>query len=490
MEKHDQAWSGSIFVDGRFRPSADAGLLDVRDKSTDEVFGTAGGATLSDVEAAVASAVTAQRAWAARPYTERAATLRRVAEVLEQSTDLRELIMRETGCIGGKADYEISAAVSELIEAAALASRPVGEVLRTSHAGRLSVSERLPVGLVAAITPWNFPLVLGMRVIAPALALGNAVLLKPSPETPASGGLAIAALFEQAGAPEGILQVLPGGEEVGRRLVEHPDVAMVHFTGSTAVGREIARTAGALLKKTSLELGGNNALLVLDDADTDQAAMIGAWSSFHYQGQTCISAGRHIVDRAVADAYVRNLTERAAAVTVGDPVRDGTGLGPLINPVQLARARRLLAEAVAAGARVLTGGSDSGSGDGRFFRPTVVVDVDPASALWTEEVFAPIAPIAIVDGVEEAVALANDTAYGLVCSVVGADVHRADQVARRLDCAMVHVNDATPQDEALAPFGGIGASGLGGRAGGDANIEEFTERRWRTVNSVPVHYPY
>ncbi|MFJ6085260.1 aldehyde dehydrogenase family protein [Streptomyces sp. NPDC092369] len=486
MAEHNHSWSNAIFVDGQFRPPASGGTLPVRDKSSDEVFGVAGAAGTADVDAAVASSVTAQRTWAALPYSERVAVLRGVATALEQADGFRELIMRETGSIAGKADYEIASAVGELTEAAALASRPVGEVLQTGHAGRFSVSERVPVGLVGAITPWNFPLVLGMRVIAPALALGNTVLLKPSPETPVSGGLAIAELFERAGAPAGILQVLPGGEGVGRRLVEHPDVAMVHFTGSTTVGREIARTAGSLLKKTSLELGGNNALLVLDDADIDQAAMIGAWSSFHYQGQTCISAGRHIVDRAVADAYLRNLTDRAAAVTVGDPLRDGTGLGPIINDAQLKRAAGLLDEAVAGGARILTGGTSAD----RFFRPTVVVDVDPASALWTEEIFAPIAPVAIVDGVDKAVALANDTRYGLVSSVVGTDVHRATEVARRLHCAMVHVNDATPQDEPLAPFGGIGQSGLGGRAGGDANLEEFTERRWRTVNSDPVHYPY
>ncbi|MFE3165374.1 aldehyde dehydrogenase family protein [Streptomyces sp. NPDC059224] len=486
MAEHNHPWSNAIFVDGRFCPPVGEGTLAARDKSSDEVFGVAGAAETVDVDAAVASSVTAQRAWAALPYSERATVLRRVATALEQAAGFRELIMRETGSIAGKADYEIASAIGELTEAAALASRPVGEVLRTGHEGRFSVSERIPVGLVGAITPWNFPLVLGMRVIAPALALGNTVLLKPSPETPVSGGLAIAELFERAGAPAGILQVLPGGEEAGRRLVEHPDVGMVHFTGSTTVGREIARTAGSLLKKTSLELGGNNALLVLDDADVDQAAMIGAWSSFHYQGQTCISAGRHIVDRAVADAYLRNLTDRAAALTVGDPLRDGTGLGPVINDAQLKRATNLLEEAVAGGARILTGGTS----EGRFFRPTVVVDVDPTSALWTEEIFAPIAPVAVVDGADQAVALANDTRYGLVSSVVGTDVHRATEVARRLDCAMIHVNDATPQDEPLAPFGGIGQSGLGGRAGGDANVEEFTERRWRTVNSSPVHYPY
>jgi benzaldehyde dehydrogenase (NAD) len=484
--KHDQPWAGSVFVDGHFQPAAAGGRLDIRDKATGEVFGQAGAGTAADVDAAVASASAAQPAWAARTSADRAAVLRRVAASLEAAPELRELIMRETGSIGGKADYEIGAAASELVEAAALAGRPVGEVLQTSHLGRTSVSERVPVGVVGVITPWNFPLVLGMRVIAPALALGNTVVIKPSPETPASGGLAIAQIFVEAGAPEGILQVVPGGEDVGVRLVEHPDVSMVHFTGSTAVGRQIARTAGGLLKKVSLELGGNNALVVLDDADLDQAAMIGAWSSFHYQGQTCITAGRHIVDREVADEYVERLSRRAAAITLGDTVNEPVGLGPMINQTQIDRAKAMLDDAVAHGARIVTGGTV----DGPFFRPTVVVDVPRDSALWNDEIFAPIAPVLVVDGADEAVAVTNDTDYGLVTSVLGGDVHRASAVARQITAGMVHVNDATPQDEALAPFGGLGQSGLGGRSGGDANIEEFTERRWLTVNSVPVHYPY
>ena len=394
--------------------------------------------------------------------------------------------MRETGCIAGKADYEISAATSELTEAAGLASRAVGEVLPSGHAGRFSLSERIPVGLVGVITPWNFPLVLGMRVIAPALALGNAVLLKPSPETPASGGLAIAELFAAAGAPPGIFQVLPGDVEVGQRLVTHPDVSMVHFTGSTHVGRQIAREAGGLLKKVSLELGGNNALIVLDDADIEQATMIGAWSGFHYQGQTCITAGRHIVARGLADAYVEGLAKRADAITVGNTVTENVGLGPMINEHQQARAQQLLDEAVAAGARIVAGGSS----EGPFFRPTVVVGVSRQTRLWNEEIFAPIAPVLVVDSDEQAVTVANDTEYGLVNSVLSASDDRGISVARQLRGGMVHVNDATPQDEALAPFGGTGASGLGGRSGGDSNLWEFTELRWLTVAGGPAHYPY
>jgi benzaldehyde dehydrogenase (NAD) len=480
-------WDRTLFIDGEFCEPAGGGVIDVRDKATGEIFASVGLATAQDVDRAVSSALAAQVEWAQRPYTERASLLRAVAaELGERAGELRELIMRETGSIGGKADYEIAAAQSELIEAAALAARPTGELLQTNHAGRLSLSERVPVGVVGVLTPWNFPVVLGMRVIAPALALGNAVVLKPSPETPLSGGIALAEAFAAAGIPAGLFQVLPGDVEVGERIVEHPDVAMIHFTGSTKVGRTIARTAGGLLKKVSLELGGNNALLVLDDADLEQASMIGAWSSFHYQGQTCITAGRHIVERSVADAYVEALARRADAITLGNTVTEEVGLGPMINATQHERATQLLADAVAAGARVVT----QGHREAPFFAPTVVVDVTPDMALWNEEIFAPIAPVLVVDTDEQAVAVANDTEYGLVNSVLSASDDRGISVARQLRGGMVHVNDATPQDEALAPFGGIGASGLGGRSGGDSNLWEFTELRWLTVAGGPAHYPY
>ena len=479
--------NGAIFVDGDFSKPQQGGTLGVRDKASGEIFETVGQADQGDVDAAVVTARQAQTTWAERSFADRAAVLRAAAAALAGQADgLRELIMRETGCIGGKADYEIGAASSELIEAAALASRSPGELVPTTHTGRLSISERVPLGLVAVITPWNFPLVLGMRVIAPALALGNAVLIKPSPQTPLSGGLAIAGLFAEAGLPAGLFQVLPGDVAVGQRLVTHPDIAMIHFTGSTAVGRQIAREAGGLLKKVSLELGGNNALIVLDDADLDQATMIGAWSSFHYQGQTCITAGRHIVTEGIAQAYAEGLASRANAITVGNTVTEQVGLGPMINQHQLDRAARLLADAVAQGATIVAGGTS----DGPFFRPTVVTGVSTGSALWTEEIFAPIAPIVVVKDGDAAVALANDSGYGLVNSVLTGDLFRGSQLARRLRAGMVHVNDATPQDEATAPFGGIGQSGLGGRSGGDANLDEFTERRWLTVNPGVVHYPY
>ncbi len=467
--------------------TSERAVLAVLEKATGEPLGQVDVATVEDVDAAVQAAVVAQRDWAATPYDVRAGILRAAAAALTARADeITDLIVRETGSIAGKAQYEVGGAANELHEAAGLTSRAVGEILPSHSPGRFSLAERVPVGVVGAITPWNFPLILGMRVTAPALALGNAVVLKPSPETPLSGGRIIAEVLEEAGLPAGLFAVVAGDQDVGERLVEHPGTSMIHFTGSSAVGARIAATAGAQLKRVSLELGGNNALVILEDADLDQAAMIGAWSAFHYQGQTCITAGRHLVARPLYDAYVEALAARAAAITVGDPASGEVGLGPMINERQRDRAHGFLEASKEQGATVVEGGRY----DGLFYRPTVVTDVTTGMPLWSEEIFAPIAPVLAIDGDDEAVALVNDTRYGLVNSVLTGDADRGLQLAGRLRSGMVHVNDATCLDEAHVPFGGLGASGLGGRAGGEANLEEFTERRWVSLQRDRAEYPY
>ncbi|MHA7984473.1 aldehyde dehydrogenase family protein [Rathayibacter sp. CAU 1779] len=481
---HPHLDDAAAYIDGTFRELSDR--IDVVEKATGAHLGSAGLGGRGDLDEAIAAAVRAQEEWSHQPYDVRAALVRSVAARLEDRLDqVTDLIVRETGSIPGKAEYEVHGAIDELHVAAGLASLPRGDLLVSHDPGRFGFSERLPVGVVAAITPWNFPLILAMRVIAPAIALGNAVVLKPSPETPLSGGFAIAEAFDAAGAPAGLFQVICGDTEFSEALVAHPDVDMVHFTGSTAVGSRIAATAGGLLKRVSLELGGNNALLVLDDADPDYASMLGAWSTFHYQGQTCISASRHIVAEAVAEEYIRHLADRASAITVGDPSK-GSGIGPMINERQAARAEGILRKSVEMGARIVTGGTR----DGLFFRPTVVTDITPDMPVWTEEVFAPIAPVMTVTDDAQAIRVANDTPYGLVDAVVTRDEGRGRRVARELKAGMVHVNDATPVDEAVAPFGGTGASGLGGRSGGLSNIEEFTGIKWTAVQENTLSYPY
>lgn len=479
-------WQEKFFLDGGWaRPSAVRTLATV-EKATGRELGRQALGAAADIDRAVAGAVAAQREWAVAGYDVRAALLRRVAARLtERAGEFADWIVRETGSVRGKADYEIQAATNELYEAAALASAPLAEVLPSHDTGRLSLAQRVPVGVVGVITPWNFPLVLAMRAIAPALALGNTVVLKPAELTPVTGGLLLAELF--AVAPPGLLQVVTGlGEEAGEALVHHPDVPMIHFTGSSDVGRRIGTLAGGMLKKVSLELGGNNAFVVLDDADIEQASMVGAWSSFHYQGQTCITASRHIVHRSLADAYIEALARRAKAIVVGDPAADGVGLGPMISEEQRDRAFDMIDEAVRQGARIVEGGTH----DGLLVRPTVITHVTTDMRVYAEEIFAPVAPIVVVDTEEQALELTNDTRYGLVNAVFTGDPLRGLAFAERVRSGMVHVNDSTCLDEAHVPFGGIGWSGSGGRSGGAANLEEFTERRWVSLQRASVSYPY
>jgi benzaldehyde dehydrogenase (NAD) len=486
-EVAERPWVGRIFVDGEFTDPEGGRRTSVTDKGTGEELAEAGVASEADVDRAVQSAKRAQPGWAALPYDERAGLLRRVARLLEdRGAEIAALIVRETGGIPGKAQYEVSAATNELYEAAALASRATAEVLPSHNPGKLNLIQRMPVGVVAAITPWNFPVVLGFRVVAPALALGNTVVLKPAPETPATGALIIAELFAEAGAPAGVLQALPGDDDTGKTLVAHPEVNMIHFTGSSEVGRQIAIQAAGDFKHVSLELGGNNAFVVLDDADVDEASMVGAWSSFHYSGQTCITAGRHIVARELFDDYVDRLAARARGIEVGDPSSGEVGLGPMISEPQVERAHGMVEESVRMGARVVEGGTH----EGVFYRPTVMVDVTPDMPVWREEVFGPVAPVLAAASEDEALELVNDTPYGLVNAVYTGAPTRGLAFAERVRSGMVHVNDSTCLDEAHVPFGGVGASGMGGRSGGEANLEEFTERRWIGVQRAPVEYPY
>jgi benzaldehyde dehydrogenase (NAD) len=478
----------TLFIDGAFVAASSGATAPVLEKATGAEMGRYAVAARADVERAVEAAHRAQAAWAAASYEERAGLLRRVERLIEERADeIADIIVRETGSIRGKAGYEVHASLNELFEGAALASRPTGEILPSANTGKLSISQRIPVGVVAVITPWNFPFILGFRAVAPALALGNTVVLKPASLTPICGGQLLAELFDAAGAPAGILNVLTGsGDVVGEPLAAHPLVNMIHLTGSTEVGIRMGEIAGRGLKKVSLELGGNNALVILDDADIETASMIGAWSSWHYQGQTCITASRQIVMRAVADKYVEALVRRARAIVVGDPATDKVGLGPMISEGQRDHAHGLVEASIAQGATLAEGGTY----DGLFYRPTVLTGVTPEMPAYLEEIFGPVAPITVVDTEEEALELVNATPYGLVNAVFTADIARGLAFAEKVHSGMVHVNDATPLDEAHVPFGGLGMSGMGGRSGGEANLEEFTERRWISIQRTPVHYPY
>ncbi|CAN5518129.1 benzaldehyde dehydrogenase [soil metagenome] len=466
----------TVFIDGQFVAS-DGDDLPVTDKATGVVLGLSVTATEADVDRAVAGAVAAQRDWFATPATERAAILRRGGAILEREAGrFKEVLIREGGAVAAKAAGEIGASVLEFFLAAELATTPLGEIIPSGQRGRVNIVERRPVGVVGLITAWNAPVHIAMRVLAPAIALGNAVVLKPAPETPFTGGLMLAEVLAEAGVPPGVVQVLTGGP-AGAGLVNHDHVDMIHFTGSEDTGRRINIAAAPLLKRVALELGGNNASIVLSDADVELAARCGAAASFGHQGQVCIATGRHIVLADVAQDYIAALSAHAAALTVGDPFTGDVDLGPMLSQRQVDKALAMVAGSVELGARVVEGGS----ADGVFLRPTVVDQVRPGMALHDEEVFAPIAPVTVVDSVEEALKIVNGTRFGLSTSVFSRDLDRAWSVADQVRSGMVHVNDGTAMHESQVPFGGTAASGLGDDLGGRANIDLLTERRWTSL---------
>ncbi|GAA4358272.1 benzaldehyde dehydrogenase [Angustibacter luteus] len=478
-------WHGKVFSDGWTTSSG--GDAPVTEPATGDELARAGSADAADVDRAVASAAAAQTAWAATNFEERAAVLRAVGRIFEEQADhLRDWIVRETGGIPPKADLELHVAAQECFEAAALTSAPLGEIIPSAQP-RLSLVRRRPVGVVGVISPFNFPLILSIRSVAPALALGNAVVLKPDPRTSVTGGLMIARAFEEAGLPSGLLHVLPGGVEAGQALVEHPGVRVISFTGSTAAGRKVGEAAGRLLKRAHLELGGNSALVVLDDADLDLAVSAGAFGSFMHQGQICMTTGRHLVHESVADEYVGRLVEHAQALPVGDPFREQVALGPLIDAGQRDRVHSLVTASVESGAKVLAGGEY----DELFYRPTVLDGVTGDTPAYAQEVFGPVAPVLRFADLEHAAALANGTEYGLSLGILTRDVMKAYELAERIPSGIVHINDQTVGDEAVAPFGGVGASGTGSRFGGAAaNVEAFTETQWLTLQAAITPYPF
>lgn len=444
-------------------------------------------ASTADVDASVRIALTAQAEWAAWTFDRRAEVLRRVAALIQERTpDFNHWNIRECGSIPPKADWEIQAVYEQAQMAAAMPMQPFGELYPSTMPGRMNYCQRLPIGVVGVIAPWNFPILLSMRSVLPALAMGNAVILKPDLQSAVCGGLLLADVFEAAGLPPGVFHVLPGGPRTGADLVAHPDVKMISFTGSTPVGRSIGEVCGRMLKKVALELGGNNPIVVLDDADLEAASSCAAWAAFLHQGQICMQGGRHLVQRQVAERYIGMLAERASRLVVGNPATGPVHLGPLINLRQAERVEDIVQRSVAMGARIVVGGRR----DGQFFEATVLADVTPDMPAFTEEIFGPVAPVTVFDTDEEAVALVNSSPYGLAAAVHGASMARASGVASRLRAGMVHINDQTVNNEFHVPFGGMGASGNGGRFGGPANFEEFTQTQWVSVAHKGIQYPF
>ncbi|GAA2440149.1 benzaldehyde dehydrogenase [Actinomadura vinacea] len=477
-------WTGNIF-NGTWKTGS-AGTYDIIEPATGDTLGILGRAGTDDAAQAATTAATAQHHWATRPYEERAAVLRRAATLFEEhATEIQQWIVREAGSIPPKAELETRFAADLCHQAAALPSQPRGHVLPSAQ-DRWSLARRRPAGVVSVIAPFNFPLILSMRSVAPALALGNAVLLKPDPRTAVSGGVTVARILQEAGLPDGLLHLLPGAADIGEAVVTAPQVRVVSFTGSTAAGRKIGEMCGRHLKRAHLELGGNNALIVLPGADIAKAVSAGAWGSFLHQGQICMTTGRHLVHHTLYEEYVAALADKADKLPVGDPATAQVALGPIIDRHQLDTIDTLVSQTVSAGARLAAGGTH----EGLFYRPTVLADVTPAMPAYAREVFGPVAPVMTFETTEEATALAADSEYGLSLGILG-DVGQAMRIADAAPTGLVHINDQTVNDEPVVPFGGLAASGNGARFGGtDANIEAFTETQWVTLRGDIAPHPF
>lgn len=444
---------------------------------------------LAEARAAVDAAQAAFAAWSGLPFTQRSHLLIKVAEVFERrKMEVVEALQGEGGGWFGKGMFEAGYVPEVFYAAAASNYAAIGEVMPSEH-NKFSMAVRRPMGVVTVISPWNFPVLLTARGIAFAIAAGNSVVLKPSEETPYCGGLLFAEIFKEAGVPDGVLNVVTCSREnvqvVGDELIDNPRVKGISFTGSTPVGRMIAARAGAHLKKACVELGGKDALIVCDDADMERATAAANFGSFMHQGQICMSVEKVLVHEKIFEPFVKRFVERASKLKMGDTTQDkGNIIGPLINDKQAAKVKAQIDDALAKGATLALGGKVSG----RFVEPTILLGVTPDMLLYQEETFGPVVPVIPFRTDDEAVAIANDTEYGLSSGVISRDEHRALAIAQKLDTGMCHVNCSSVNDEPHVPFGGSKASGLG-RHGGRWSHETFTETRWITLERGGRPYP-
>ena len=481
--------TASLFIAGADVRAAGDATFDRRNPLTGEVASRASAATVADATRAVDAAAAAFPAWASTGPAARRAHLLAAARALEaRGADFAEAVAAETGASGHWAHFNVHLAAGMLLEAASLTTQIAGDVIPSDTAGSLALALRRPAGVVLGIAPWNAPVILAVRAMAVPLACGNTVVLKGSELCPASQALVVKALAD-AGLPAGVVNYVTNAPADAPAIVEamiaHPAVRRVSFTGSTRVGRLVAETCGRHLKPVVLELGGKAPLVVLDDADVDEAVSAATFGAFANSGQICMSTERIIVDERIADAFLERFVARATALPLGDPRTGRVVLGSVVDASTVERANALIDDAIAKGAVLVCGGKATST-----LMPATILDrVTPAMRVYHEESFAPIKPVVRVNGVEAAVAAANDTEYGLSAAVFGRDIARAWSVAQRIDSGMCHINGPTVHDEAQMPFGGVKGSGYG-RFGGQAGIDAFTEMRWVTLQTGPRHYPF
>ena len=478
-----------MFIGGKWVDSASGETFDDLNPYTGQAYAQVPAGTREDARQAVDAAAAAFPEWATSPPGMRREIFLKAADIMERRSDeLVKAMMEEVGGTIGISMFQMHF-VPGLYRTAAGAGYDVkGEIIPADHKDSFFMAVRQPAGVVACFAPFNVPYILGSRSFTLPVAYGNTAVLKPSEEAPVTGGLLLAEIFEEAGLPPGVLNVITSTREeaadVGDELIANPAVRRISFTGSTEVGRIIAEKAGRHLKRAVLELGGKDPLIILGDADIDYAVDAAVWGAFLHQGEICMSTERIIIEKSIAKEFIDKLEKRAKELPMGDPTNPATALGPLINQAAVEKVHSQVEEAIAAGAHLVTGGTY----DNLVYHPTVVTDVDPEMRLFKEQTFGPVAPIVVVKDREEALAVANNSAYGLSAGIITNDFTRALDMALKLDTGMVHINDQTVNDEPQAPFGGVKGSGYG-RFGGQAALDEFTELRWINVQRTPRTFP-
>ncbi|MFF4902411.1 aldehyde dehydrogenase family protein [Streptomyces sp. NPDC001068] len=475
------------YIDGEWRPGT--GSWDIIDFNPydGEKLASITIAAVDEVDQAYQAAARAQKQWAAtNPYARRAVFERALRLVEEREAEITEAIIAELGGTHLKAGFELHLAKEFLRESIQWSLRPEGRIMPSPVDGKENRVYRVPVGVVGVISPFNFPFLLSIKSVAPALALGNAVVLKPHQNTPIVGGTLVAKLFEDAGLPGGLLNVVVTDiAEIGDAFIEHPVPKVISFTGSDKVGRHVATVCASLFKRSVLELGGNSAIVVLDDADIDYAVDAAVFSRYVHQGQVCMAANRVLVDRSIADEFTEKFVAKVRTLKAGDPQDPRTVIGPLINSQQAESVSATVEQAVAEGATALVHGATTDN----LVEPSVLTGVPAGSELLRQEVFGPVAFLIPFDGEEEAVRIVNDTPYGLSGAVHTGDVERGVSFAKRIDTGMFHVNDGTVHDEPVVPFGGEKHSGLG-RLNGETTVDAFTTLKWISVQHGRSGFPF
>jgi len=478
-----------MYIGGQWVDAANKETFEDHNPYNGEVFANIPKGKREDATRAIEAAAAAFPEWSTTPPGVRQKLFLKAADIFEKRQDeLVRVLSEETGSTIGIAMFQMFFVPGLFRQAAAQAYNVTGEIIPADYPGAFFMALRQPAGVVSAFGPFNVPYILSSRAFALPLAYGNTAVLKPSEEAPVAGGLMLAEIFEEAGFPPGVFNVITHAKEdapdVGDEMIANPAVRRISFTGSTEIGRIIAEKSGKYLKRAVLELGGKDPLIVLRDADVDFAADAASWGAFLHQGQICMSTERIIVERPIADQFIEKLAKRANALKVGDPRDPTVAIGPLINQAALDKVDGHVKEAVKGGAELVAGGRH----EGLVYHPTIVTDVKYDMRIFTDQTFGPVAPIVVVDDAEEALQVANNSKYGLSSGIITNDFNQALMMAQKLETGMVHIGDQTVNDEPQVPFGGVKGSGYG-RMGGKAALDEFTELRWISVQQTKRTFP-